>query len=212
MSSDYRYGAAVRASARSAGLDWRVSTEIPFPGLAAPASQIALPILRGDRLLGALFAESPDPMRFGYDEEDALSLVADHLGALIALLQQEEAAAAAEPEAPPAPQGPPLVLRHYAHDDSVFLDHEYLIKGVAGAILWRLACEHAETGRVEFTNRELRLDASLRLPEHAENLDARLVLLRKRLEERGACLRIEKSGRGRFRLALARPIALEQID
>lgn len=50
------------------------------------------------------------------------------------------------------------------------------------------------------TTRELRLDRSLKLPDHAENLDARLVLLRMRLEERGACLRLEKTGRSRFRL------------
>jgi hypothetical protein len=57
----------------------------------------------------------------------------------------------------------------------------------------------------------LRLDRTLRLPDHAENLDARLVLLRRRLEERGACLRIEKTGRGRFRLIAACGIALQDM-
>ena len=86
-----------------------------------------------------------------------------------------------------------------------------MIKGVAGAILWKLLREHVGTGRIEFTNRELRLDPKLRLPEHAENLEARLVLLHKRLAERDAGIRIEKCGRGRFRLALACAPVLEDI-
>jgi adenylate cyclase len=100
-------------------------------------------------------------------------------------------------------------VRHYPRDDSVFLGHDYLIKGVAGAILWRLLREHAATGRTDFTTRELRLDRTLKLPDHAENLDARLVLLRRRLEERGACLQLEKTGRGLFRLVSRCRITLE---
>jgi|GEM_PF-2235572 len=96
--------------------------------------------------------------------------------------------------------GGSVTVRHYPRDDSDFLDRDYLVKGVAGAILWRLLREHAATGRTDFTTRELRLDRSLKLPDHAENLDARLVLLRRRLEERAACLQIEKTGRGLFRL------------
>lgn len=110
---------------------------------------------------------------------------------------------------PTVAAGDGVTVRHYARDDSVFIDHDYLIKGVAGAILWRLLREHAATGRTDFTTRELRLDRSLKLPDHAENIDARLVLLRRRLEERGACLRIEKTGRGLFRLVCRCRITLE---
>ena len=102
-------------------------------------------------------------------------------------------------------------MRHYQADDSVFLDHDYLIKGVAGAIFWKLAREHAETGRVEFSNRELRLDPALRLPEHAENLEARLVLLQRRLRERDRGIGIERCGRGRFRLDVPGPLRLEDV-
>jgi adenylate cyclase len=94
----------------------------------------------------------------------------------------------------------------------VFLDHDYLIKGVAGAIFWKLVRAHVEQGRVEFTNRELRLDPALRLPEHAENLEARLVLLERRLRERGGAIRIEKCGRGRFRLDVPGPLVLEEVS
>ena len=62
--------------------------------------------------------------------------------------------------------------------------------------------------RSEFSNRALRLDPRLRLPEVDDNLDARLILLARRLADRGAPLAMEKTGRGRFRLALARPVEL----
>lgn len=204
MTADQGYGAVI-------GEGEGARTEIPYPGLAAPESQIAVPVVSGGRLLGVIFAESAEPMRFRYEDEDALAIVADRLGSLIRLVQQggEQRPSAAAP--PPAPDARTVVVRHYPADDSVFLDHDYLIKGVAGAIFWKLVREHAG-GRVEFTNRELRLDPALKLPEHAENLEARLVLLERRLRERGGAIRIEKSGRGRFRLGVACALTLEQVD
>jgi adenylate cyclase len=212
MSSEYSYGTAIRDSARIAGLDWPGDTAIPYPGLKAPQSQLAMPILRDDRSIGVLFAESPKPNEFGYDEEDALSLVAGLLSALIALLQQEEAPdRTSTPMVSGAETGREIRIRHYGADNTVFIGHDYLIKGVAGAILWKIAREHASSGRVEFTNRELRLDPALRLPEYAENLEARLVLLQRRLCERNTGMAIDKCGRGRFRLVVDGRLALEGI-
>ena len=212
MTSEYGYGTAVRDNARQFGVDDGHATEIPFPGLATPSSQIAVPIVGGPRTLGVLFCESEQTMRFGYDDEDALALIAAHLGTLIMLMPPEDAAAPLQaPDMTGASHDVAVTVRHYPCDDSVFLDHDYLIKGVAGAILWRLVREHARSGRTDFTTRELRLDRSLRLPEFAENLDARLVLLRKRLDERSACIRIEKCGRGRFRLIVDVRLVLEEI-
>ena len=44
---------------------------------------------------------------------------------------------------PAAAAGQALRVRHFAANNSVFVDDEYLIKGVAGAILWRLLRELA---------------------------------------------------------------------
>jgi adenylate cyclase len=213
MTSEYGYSAAIRDSALSSGLRGVTATEIPFPGLREPHSQIALPIMQRDRAVGILFAESGEAMRFCYEDEDALCVVAGFLGALTGRVhpQEEPPRAVADPD--PAPVEPELtvVVRHYHADNSIFLDHDYLIKGVAGAIFWKLLREHVETGRVEFSNRELRLDPMLRLPEHAENLEARLLLLQRRLCERESCISIVKCGRGRFRLAVGCKLELDDI-
>ncbi len=44
-------------------------------------------------------------------------------------------------------KGPPLRVRHYATDHSVFIDGEYLIKGVAGAVFWAIVPDHANDAR-----------------------------------------------------------------
>lgn len=210
MTSEYRYGEAVRETARLSGIVGDAPRRIAFPGLAAPRSQIALPIVDDGRVVAVLFAEDDAIMRFGYEEEDALALVAGHLGARMALLRLAEEQETLSDATEPLPAEGTVCIRYFAVDQSIFLGHDYLIKGVAGAILWRLLREYRDTGRTEFTTRELRLDPTLRLPSHAENLDARLILLRKRLEERCACLGIERTGRGRFRLLTWSRIVLEE--
>ena len=55
--AEYCYGRALRESVSQAG-DGVLPTEIPFPGLAAPGSQLAVPILFADRLAGVLFVEA----------------------------------------------------------------------------------------------------------------------------------------------------------
>ena len=100
----------------------------------------------------------------------------------------------------------------FAIDGSTFLDGDYLIKGVAGRILWVLLGHHAREGRIDFTNKEVRLDPSLELPEFRDNLESRLILLKRRLDERSASIRIEKTGRGKFHLVVERELQLECVD
>jgi adenylate cyclase len=82
---------------------------------------------------------------------------------------------------------------------------------VAGAIFWKLLNDYARDQRTDFTNRELRLDPALRLPDISDNLEARLILLQRRLSERTTFVRIEKTGRGRFRLCVGRPVQLQDM-
>ena len=213
MSSEYSYGRAIRESAERDGLGALLETAIPFPGLADSRSQLAVPVTVGGRLLGVLYVESPQDLRFGYDDEDALVAFAAPLGLAILYLQQladsqEESPGPARREV--RATGALVPIRHFAADHSIFIGEDYLIKGVAGAIFAKLLRGCSREGRSEFTNRELRLDPSLRLPELGDNLEARLILLQRRLAERCNFLRIEKTGRGRFRLVAERPYTLSE--
>lgn len=211
MTAEYGYGRAVRERALDSGLGGLLETEIPLPGLPASRSQLAVPIAAA-ALLGVLYVESAEDLRFDYDHEDALATLANQLGLAMAALPRRDAQAIcpAEPAPLPAVEAP-LLLRRYADSDSIFLGDEYLIKGVAGAILWALAQDYCGQRRTEFSNRELRLDPRIRLPELSDNLEARLLLLQRRLLERDAPLRIEKAGRGRFRLQVRCRLELQEI-
>jgi len=214
FTAEYTYGRAIREEIVASGLGEQLESEIPLPGLPAPRSQIAVPIVVTDQVVGVLYAESAEDKRFSYEHEDVLVALAAQLGASIALLRlaaESHEAAATEPAAAGGPlEGTPVRLRHYPVNDSMFIDDEYLIKGVAGAILWKLAREFAAGRRTEFTNRELRLDPSLHLPDISDNLEARLILLARRLQERCPRLRIVKTGRGRFRFEADAPLQIEE--
>ncbi len=186
--------------------------EIPYPGLAHPRSQLAVPLMSANRVLGVLFVESAHDMRFSFEDEDLLVALGGQLAAAIDLMHESEEPCGQTPSAAPgaieAAPAPVLRVRRYRRDDSIFVNNAYLIKGVAGAILWKLLNDH-RAGRHEFTNRELRLDASLGLPDVSDNLEARLLLLHRRLTEQCPALRLQKTGRGCFRFDAMAPVELD---
>jgi hypothetical protein len=209
-----RYARAAREEiARKRGSE-RVAKDIPLPGLADVESQLAVPMLAQGRLIGVICVESRTQGKFDHALEASLSVAANQIGAGIAL---------ATPDSEPSrdrgtavahglPEGEPIRVRYYEEDGSVFLDGEYLIKSLPGRILWRLLVQWRDEGRYEFTNKELRLDPALGLPAVKDNLETRLILLRRRLEEHCSAIRMVKAGRGRFRLELDRPLELERIQ
>lgn len=212
-----RYSKLVRRTFEEAG-GIGPGHDIPFPALSRAQSQLAVPAMAMGQLVGVLMVETTVPAAYDDTDEAVLMVVAGIVANAVEAEKVRAASAAVEPARrpdtaapPPAPAGA-VEVRYFGVDGSTFLDRDYLIKGVAGRILWALLQAHAADGRTEFTNREVRLDPSLELPEYRDNLESRLILLKRRLDEREAPVRIEKTGRGRFRLVVTTPLRLESVD
>ena len=192
---------------------------IPLPGLANPESQLGVPLLARGELVGVLCVESEVPYRFHEEDKASIELLGSYLAIAVQnmLLQERTADSGTEPAGsvqaasvvvpPPAPQARREVV-YYTADECIMVDGEYLIRSIPAKILWRLLSAHAATGRREFTNRELRLDKSLNLPEWKDNLESRLLLLRRRLEQKCPQIGLAPCGRGRFALDLRCELAL----
>jgi len=109
-------------------------------------------------------------------DERVIQIAGRHLAASMATLRNRPPAAhpVARLRRLPRPSaGVTSTIKHYQSDDRIFVDDTYLIKGIAGRILWKLLRIYDSEQRVQFTNREIRLDESLQLPEIKDNLEAR---------------------------------------
>jgi adenylate cyclase len=207
-------GAAVQSRA---GGEAAPEREIPLPGLQGALSLAAVPLEFESSVTGVLQLESAQVGAFGPHNERLLRILGRQIAAALSGLGPEHdersaASAGADRAAAGAEAGEPVAATYYHADDSVFLDGAYAIKGAAGRILWKMLRERAETGRARFTNRELRLDESLGLPAGADNLEARLLVLRRRLADDRFPVALERVGRGRLELRAARPLQLSEVS
>jgi adenylate cyclase len=207
-----KYSRSIRRGYEESGV--RAGIEIPMPGLEQPQSRIVVPALALGELIGVLVAESESRAAFDAVDSHVLGVAASLLANALATARDSEADTE-EPAPTPAPAPAPelpvgsVVVRYFASDASIFFGGDYLIKGVAGRILWALLSQYVDRGRTEFTNRELRLDPTLELPGFKDNLESRLLLLKRRLDERDAPVRIERTSRGRFQIQVTAKLQLE---
>jgi hypothetical protein len=190
---------------------------IPVPGLPNPESQLGVPLLVRGELVGVLCLESEVPYRFHEEDKGAIELLGSYLAIAIQNMQLHERSTdvAAEPAAAPHPQSPPAPgvrreVAFYEADECILVDGEYLIRSLPAKILWKLLTTREATGRTEFANRELRLDKTLNLPDWKDNLESRLLLLRRRLEQKCPDIRLVPLARGRFGLEVACGLTLRQ--
>ena len=136
-------------------------------------------------LIGVVAAESERALAFGETEQLVLTIAGQLVAGALEREEILDRADRPEPESlrhptsasvpdnrewtsDDAPASPPAHrgsgqpvharLRFYPRDGSTFIDDEYVIKGVAGRLLWKLANESVADGRRPFTNREVRRD------------------------------------------------------
>jgi GAF domain-containing protein len=214
LEADLRYGRAIRREA-AAG-QRTLDAEIPLPGLPDAQSVLVIPLAVAGRLVGVIAAEDRDPMRFSEWHQAYLEIIANQIAlGLDRMLQRPDEGS--DPVRNPTPLPSALIARaervrrrltYYRSDDAIFVDDEYLIRNIPARILWKVLGESQRTGRTEFSNREMRLDAALGLPPVKDNLESRLILLRHRLQEKCPDLQIVSTGRGRFALRAEAQIEL----
>jgi DNA-binding NtrC family response regulator/putative methionine-R-sulfoxide reductase with GAF domain len=96
------YVAAQRREMEKSGRQAQLGEAIPVPGLPHAESQIAIPLLIRDDLIGVFSIESPVPRSFGEHERDLVSIIANQIASAIhnaRLYEQRRLAAAALEEA-----------------------------------------------------------------------------------------------------------------
>ena len=197
--------------------------DVPLPALEDAQSQLAVPAMARGELVGVVVVSSPISVAFDDDDESVLTLIATLIAQMVDIDRRsagEDAVGAADtmvaaatgPLVEPKPANSECHVRFFTVDGSVFIDGSHLIRGVAGRILWSIVNRYTQTGQTEFTNKELRLDRSLELPGFRDNLDTRLLMLKRRLDERDAPIRLVRLGRGLHKLECAPALRLESHD
>src|SRR5262249_18407227 len=138
-----KYGMSVRRQYERHG-EISPGWEIEVPGLLAAESRMAVPGFALGQLIGVLTVESPPSVAFSEADETHLAVLMSVVGNAIEAERArdpdvDDASAASGTARAGAPDATPSThVRFFAVDGSTFLDGDYLIKGVAGRILWSL--------------------------------------------------------------------------
>ncbi|WP_347356874.1 GAF domain-containing protein [Bdellovibrio sp.] len=215
LTREILYARATAPSPKETATESVLHYAIPLPGLKMSRSQMAIPIVLRGELFGVLFAESENIYEFRDSDESILKTLSHVLALAIQNLQishdfeivHTAPPTTAEPKVRPSKEK--LIFSYFHKEDCILLNGEYLIRNVPARILWRMLKDY-QTGKTEFTNRELRMDSWLQLPEVKDNLETRLILLRKRLEKKCPQASIISSGRGRITLVVSGELTLSE--
>ncbi len=170
----------------------------------------ATPLVLNGRLLGVLYVDDARAGRFDVETCKLIEVLAGHLAVTIALHEAGgvDPAHGVLSSVEESDQLPGAEVVFHEVDATILVDGEYLIRGVPGRILFWILTENRRSGRTEFTNVELRRTRELELPTGNDNLEARLLTLRRRLSEWDGSFRLERIGRGRLRLEIESPVKL----
>jgi adenylate cyclase len=155
VSSDLRYGRAIRAQYEAGG-SVALAAEIPLPRFAEAESQMGIPLMVQDRLVGVLAVEARNSLTFAQWHEAFLQVLANQIALGIDRMMER-----GDADDEVAPVTRKRSFCYYKNDDCVFVDGEYLIRNVPAKILWKILRAYQVERRTEFSNRELRLDPSL---------------------------------------------------
>lgn len=193
--------------------DDHISKAIELPSLPNTLSRIAVPLVSRGELVGVLQLESVENFELKESDEEFLMTFGGYIAVLIENFQMQEGPEISSQSGPSQIRlsDSKIHVAYYKNDDCIFIDGEYLIRNIPAKLLLKILKSYESKGQTEFSNRELRMDPSLQLPDFKDNLETRLILLRKRLEKKCPAFRLPSCGRGKFRLELSSHFTLEEI-
>ena len=158
--------------------------EIPYPGLTDPHSQLGA-LIHGGRFVRRVVRGKRDRPQVHLRPRGCLGRAGSQIGATAIAAGTRAGAEIAEEGAPPSLARPGRrstasgALLH-GHSQRVLASIRH--QGSRGAILWRLLEQYSGNGRTEFSNREIGW-----IPPSGFRMwwttEARLILLRRRLDE-----------------------------
>src|SRR6185295_11386299 len=166
------YAAAVAKCVQQRGLH-SIDRSIPLPGLPNPESQLGVPLIVRDELIGVLCIETDQSFRFHEEDRAYIEVLGGYLAIAIqnSLLREraeepeESLSVKTKPVETAANTDRSIKVEYYKSDECILVNGEYLVRSIPAKILWKLLHEHRASGSMEFTNRRLRLDKTLHLPD-----------------------------------------------